>query len=150
MGKSKQLKTKCNRFLKYRQRDNMVRKDKQSKITDFLRKTDDSAITIKATNRVRDYKINCFQINNQKRLISTENISTHTASLNSFIVLGQEPSCHGYNVTGLNTRHTIVQGNVEKPRTYIYCHKMLNAWPIQNLCTKDTAACLILLYLWRG
>ena len=61
----------------------------------------------------------------------------------AFCILGQEPSTHGFNVTGLNTRHTIIQGAADKPRSYISCHKGLNAWPVENLCTRDVATAII-------
>ena len=64
-------------------------------------------------------------------------------NLTSFLVLGQEPSCVGGSVTGLNRHHTVIQYSSESPRAYVYCHKQLNAWPVQELCSKDTAACII-------
>ena len=88
-------------------------------------------------------KIKFLQCNNQKRIDTCELIANMTDKMDSFVVIGQEPSSYGFNITGLNWRHVIIQGAVEKPRTYIYAHKDIHTWPIEQLCTKDVTACII-------
>ena len=133
---------KCNRFVRMRNRDNIPKKQKQAKITDFFGDAKDNDYVV-GIGKTSHFKMNCYQINNQKKLISTENISRITGVANSFMVLGQEPSSYGSSVTGLNPRHTVVQAATERPRAYIYCHKNLNAWQMNELCSKDTAACIV-------
>ena len=142
MANAKSLKKKCNKFVKLRSRDNMPRKKKQARITDFFGDAKDNDYII-GISEDRQFKLPCYQVNNQKKIISTENIARLVGKSNSFLVLGQEPSSHGFNVTGLNTRHTIIQSATEKPRAYVYCHKNLNAWQMNELCSRDTAACLV-------
>ena len=87
--------------------------------------------------------IEFFQINNQKRIMSNEEIMRLAESTTPFCIIGQEPSTYGYNVTGLNSRHTIVQAAVDKPRSYLVCHKQLGAWPVEDLCSRDVATAII-------
>ena len=142
MANADKHKKRCNRFVRLRNRDNIPRKQKQARITDFFGDAKDNEYVI-GIEPGRQFKLPCYQINNQKKIISTENIARLTGKAKSFLVLGQEPSSYGFNVTGLNTRHTIIQSAVEKPRAYVYCHKNLNAWQTNELCSRDSAACLI-------
>ena len=87
--------------------------------------------------------IEFFQINHQKRIISTEEITQMAQQTEAFCILGQEPSTFGFNVTGVNTRHTLVQAATDRPRAYISCHKKLNAWPVEDLCSRDVATAII-------
>ena len=57
--------------------------------------------------------------------------------------LGQEPNTHLRRVTGLNAFHILVYANVERPSTYIYAHKSLHIWPMENMNTQDTAVAMI-------
>ena len=131
----------CNRLKKQRERT-LQRKSKQPCITEFFAHEHDANQTIEIQTE-DDARTEFFQINNQKRLISCEYIAQACAGLNSFIVLGQEPSTNGFNITGLNRGHKIIQASVDKPRAYIYCHKSMNAWPVEELCTRDLAVCII-------
>ena len=93
------MKAYFNKFVKFRERENQPRKDKQTRVTDFFKdpRADDHNIEVL---RGTTGKIPCFQVNNRRRLMSCVNITNLTANLTSFIVLGQEPSCFGHNVTG--------------------------------------------------
>ena len=143
MGNARKQKLRCNKFAHYRNRENLPRKSKQTRITDFFNDAEENRHEIETLSIADGYKLKCFQLNSQKRLISTENIYNRVTKLDSFLLLGQEPSVFGHNIIGLNKRHTIVQAPVDKPRAYIYCHKALNAWPVEELCTRDSAACII-------
>ena len=59
--------------------------------------------------------------------MSSKEITQLAQKVPSFCILGQEPSTHSFNVTGLNTQHAIIQAAVDRPRAYISCHKHLNA-----------------------
>ena len=67
--------------------------------------------------------ITCYQINNQKPILSCESITKYCEDKDYFICLGQEPSTYGERVTGLNSYHTIISAKVNRPRAYIYAHK---------------------------
>ena len=131
----------CNRFKKQRERENIQRKATQTRITDFFNTQNDANISIEMEES-DGIKIEFFQINNQKRIMSNEEITQLAQKTDNFCIIGQEPSTFGFNVTGLNTGHTIVQGACDKPRAYISCHKGLNAWPVENLCSKDVATAI--------
>ena len=68
MGK-RVLKARCNRIVnrykKLRERDNIPKKNKQSRITDYFN-TGDADISIEVTKE-RDLNIEFFQINHQKK-----------------------------------------------------------------------------------
>ena len=129
---ARQLKLKCNKFARKRTRDNLPRKV-QKKRTSFFNTAGDSEYTVElednATKEVRTTTLKIFQINNQKRIMSTEETSRHVSRLNNFCVMGTEPSTNGFNITGLNRTHKLFQAAVDKPRAYIYCHRGINAWP---------------------
>ena len=135
--------TRLNKFVKQRARENQVRKGTQSRITDFFGNAGENEHTIEVLNTYANSLIKGFQINNQKRGISMEKLSSLLSKTKDFVVLGQEPSSYGYNVCGLNKFHTLIQAPVHKPRAYLYCHKDLNAWPVDSLCSRDVAACII-------
>ena len=144
--KQKVNKAICNRFKKQRERDNIPRGKKQTKITNFFQSQNDANISIEAETigaRTGDEMIEFFQINNQKRIMSNKEITRLAQGTKAFCILGQEPSTYGFNITGLNTRHTIIQAAVDRPRAYISCHKLLNAWPVENLCSRDVATAII-------
>ena len=133
----------CHRFKKQRERENLARKTHQSRITDFFNSNADPNVSVTIEVDVNERNIEFFQINNQKRIMSNEEITRLAESTKSFCILGQEPSTFGYNVTGLNSRHTIVQAATDKPRSYIVCHKQLGAWPVEELCSRDVATAII-------
>ena len=135
------MKLACNRFAKFRERENQPKK-KQSRITDFFKGVDENTHTIDLLQDQQHTRIECFQINNQKRIMSCENINNITSNLNSFIVFGQEPSSYDTQVTGLNRRHNIVQELTHRPRAYIFTHKNIRTWQVPDLCSRDVAACL--------
>ena len=139
---SKQLKLKCNKFARKRNKDNIPRK--QTKITDYLNASPDTEFTVElAEKNCHVGNIKFMQINNQKRIMSTEETSRLASQLNSFCVLGQEPSTFGFNITGLSRNHKVIQASVDKPRAYIYHHKGLDVWPVEELTTRDTACAII-------
>ena len=148
MGKSaKQIRLKCNKFPCKRGRDNLPRL-KQNKITSYFNSATDNQHTLELLHNNDNAEflksnIHFLQINNQKRIMSTESTSRIASNLNSFCVLGSEPSTVGFNITGLNKTHKIIQAAIDKPRAYIYCHKNLEIWPVEELTTRDTAACVI-------
>ena len=121
----------------------MQRGKKQTRITDFFSQGHDPCINEIETQAPEIKEIDFLQANNQKRIISNEAVTYISDKLGSFCILGQEPSTYGFNVTGINSRHTLVQAPVEKPRAYLVCHKGLNAWPVENLCSKDVACAII-------
>lgn len=143
MAKKQRLKAICNRFKKQRDRNSQpCRKAKLARITDFfLGRDTNESIIVEADSASQE--INFFQVNNQKRIMLNEEVMRLAEKSASFCILGQEPSTHGFNVTGLNTRHTIVQAATDKPSAYISCHKNLLAWPIENLCSSDVSTALI-------
>ena len=101
MGKdSRKLKLKCNKFPSKRVRENIPR-TKQSKITSFLNTAADSEYTVELgerdANSLSETTLPFFQINNQKRIMSTEQTSRTVSGLKSFCVIGCEPSTNGYN-----------------------------------------------------
>ena len=132
------IKARCNRiknrFQRQRARENLPRKGKQTRITDFFANNCDADISIEAVNE-RGMRIEFFQINHQKRILSNEEITMLAQKTEAFCILGQEPSTCGFNVTGINSQHTIIQAAVDRPRSYISCHKDLKAWPVENLCS---------------
>ena len=91
---------------------NLRRKLKQKRITDFFGKQS-APLTSKIP--IADGKILCFQINNQKRIESSEKIAHYCDDNNLFLVLGQEPSTYGNGVTGLNNRHVETHTLNDKP-----------------------------------
>lgn len=119
---------------------------KQTRITDFFKQNNEQEIDIDTIERPVDridlQEINLMQINNQKRIESTEKISHYTDSGKLFIVLGQEPSTRGMGITGLNNRHVKIHAMIDKPRSYIYAHKTLSLWPIEKFCSRDVATAL--------
>lgn len=133
MAKNRKLnKAVCNRFRKQRERENMQKKRKQTRITDFFKDNFDTNLVELESGQNVDY-IDFLQINNQKRIMSSQEIMRLAETSSSFCIMGQERSTYGFNVTGLNSRHTIIQAAVEKPRAYICCHKYLNVWPVESL-----------------
>ena len=120
----------------------MVRKKKQSRITDFFNTAQDANISIELTENSKE-TINFFQINNQKRIMSNEEIMRAAEKSGHFCIIGQEPSTFGFNVTGVNSQHIVIQAPVDKPRSYIVCHKLLNAWPVMDLCSRDVATAIV-------
>ena len=72
-----------------------------------------------------------------------EKLLAITSTVEQFVVLSQEPNTIGHSVVGLNKGHSIINGLVERPRAYVYCHKDLKAWQVDALCSRDTAACII-------
>ena len=97
----KSLKTRCNRFVQYRNRENQQRKPKQKRITDFFNAINEDEIT---PVQIQETDIIHFaQNNHQKRIASTELITNLTEKHEHFVIMGQEPSTYGYNVTGINT-----------------------------------------------
>ena len=141
-GKQKRIinKAVCHRFKKQRERDNMPRK--QTRITDFFESQDPDQ-SLQVIHDAQANGIEFFQINNQKRIMSNNEIMRLAESEELFCILGQEPSTFGFNVTGLNSAHTIVQAAVDKPRSYLACHKQLKVWPVENLCSRDVAVAII-------
>ena len=132
----------CHRFKKQRERENMGRKKKQSRITDFFNTAQDANLSIELTEQSKE-SIRFFQINNQKRIMSNEEIMRAAEKAGNFCIMGQEPSTFGFNVTGVNSQHIVIQAPVDKPRSYIVCHKLLNAWPVMDLCSRDVATAII-------
>ena len=112
----------CHRFKKQRERENIKRKGKQSRITDFFAGNDEN-VSVLMEKEKQELFIEFCQINNQKRIMSNEEIMRLAESEERFCIIGQEPSTFGFNVTGLNRQHTIVQAPVDKPRSYLVCHK---------------------------
>ena len=93
----------------------------QSRITDFFGSAKEDELTVEMIQNYDTFaKIKFLQCNNQKRIEACEYIAHMTDKMDTFVVLGQEPSCVGFNITGLNRGHTIIQGAVDKPRTYVY------------------------------
>ena len=132
----------CNRFKKQRERENIPKKGKQTRITDFFSSELDKDISIQIAED-RELLIEFFQINHQKRILSNEEITSLAQKTEAFCILGQEPTTHGFNVTGVNSGHTLIQAATDRPRAYISCHKGLNAWPVEDLCSKDVATAII-------
>ena len=133
----------CNRYQRQRERDNIPRKKgKQTRITDFFTNNCDADISIEMANE-RELSIEFFQINHQKRILSNEEITSLAQKTEAFCILGQEPSTYGFNVTAINSQHTIIQAATDRPRSYISCHKDLRAWPVENLCSRDVATAII-------
>ena len=140
MGTRRINKAICNRYKRQRERENIPRK--QTRITDFFDGHDaNRSLQIQCEEEI--VGIEFFQINNQKRIISNSEIMRLAESERSFCILGQEPSTFGFNVTGLNSGHTIIQAPTERPRAYIACHKLLKAWPVEDLCSRDVAVAII-------
>ena len=133
----------CHRFKKQRERDNLKRKGKQTRITDFFGAQNDANVSLEICNETDENRIEFFQVNNQKRIMSNEEITLLAQKVDNFCILGSEPSTYGFNVTGINTRHTLIQGAADRPRAYISCHKNLKAWPVENLCSRDVAVAII-------
>ena len=46
-------------------------------------------------------------------------------------------------ITGINSQHSTIQAATDRQRAYISCHKSLNAWPVENLCSRDVATAII-------
>ena len=136
-------KTRCNKFVKLRNRDNQIRKSKQSKITEFFGDSAENKLTLKTVRDTNRFVLKCLQINHQKRLMSTENAAKIMSRKQAFLILGQEPSTFGNNVTGLCGKNTTINANVQRPRAYIHCSKSLNAWSVEELCSRDTACCIM-------
>ena len=120
----------------------MPKKKKQTRITDFFATDCDSDIPLQVVTQ-GDLSIEFFQINHQKRILSNEEITSLAQRTKAFCILGQEPSTFGFNVTGINSGHTLIQAATDRPRAYISCHKELNAWPVENLCSRDVATAII-------
>ena len=135
------MKTRCNRFAHCRNRDNLQRKPKQQRITDFFNAMNEDEITHIEVQNIET--IHFAQNNHQKRIASTELITNLTESQKQFVILGQEPSTFGYNVTGVDNNNMIIQGASDKPRSYVCVSKNLNAWAIEHLCSRDVATCII-------
>ena len=140
MGK-KSLKTRCNKFTTFRSRENQPRKPKQTKISEFFNEINDHE-TEMVQNTVCD-TIYFAQNNHQKRIVSTELITNLTEGKNRFVILGQEPSTFGCQVTGVNNKHSMIYADTEKPRSYVCVSKNLNAWAVEHLCSRDVATCII-------
>ena len=121
----------------------MGNKTKQRKITDFMPDRPPPNIPKTISTTIDTTEIKCFQLNNQKRIISCEKLNQYCEEAKSFLCLGQEPSTYGTKVTGLNSYHTTVYADVERPRAYIYAHRSLKIWPMNNLCSQDTAVALL-------
>ena len=109
----KVLKAICHRFRKQRERENIPRKNKQTRITDFFATGADISLEI-----VQDKGMNIefFQINHQKRILSNEEITSMAQKTEAFCILGQEPSTYGFNVTGINAQHTIIQAATSRKK----------------------------------
>ena len=81
----------------------------QKRITDFFSSSKENELTIDLVKNYNTYnKIKFLQCNNQKRIDSCEYIANLTDKMDTFVVLGQEPSCYGFNITGLNRKHKII------------------------------------------
>ena len=89
---------------------NMGRKNRQSRITDFFQTDNEDIRTFQRTIDQTLSKIACFQANNQKRIESCEKLALYCDKKDNFLVLGQEPSTFGMQITGLNRNHTIIPG----------------------------------------
>ena len=100
-------------------------------------------VPVNVAVNVKTIDIPCFQLNNQKRIISCETLTNYCEREKLFLCLGQDPSLYNGKITGLNTYHTTISGNVDRPRAYIHAHKSLKIWPMENLCDQDTAVAMI-------
>ena len=98
---------------------------------------------INISKDIKTIDIPCFQLNNQKRIISCETLNKYCEEGKLFLCLGQEPSTYNGKITGLNSSHTLVNANTERPRAYIYAHRSLRVWPMQTFCDQDTAVAMI-------
>ena len=85
---------------------------------------------------------------NSSRLIIRK--GSFAQKVDNFCILGSETSTYGFNVTGINARHTLIQGAADRPRAYISCHKNLKALPVENLCSRDDAIAIIDLHMARA
>ena len=114
---------------------------RQARITDYINIP--QARPMHFSTGKKTMNINCYQVNNQKRIISCERINKYCEENNLFLCLGQEPSTHSGRITGLNSFHTLVHAAVQRPRAYIYAHKSLRIWPMDTLNSQDTAVAMI-------
>ena len=89
----------CHRFKKQRERENLKRKGKQTRITDFFGAKDDANLSLEVCQNVDENRIEFFQINNQKRIMSNEEITLLALKIDNFCILGSEPSTHSYDVS---------------------------------------------------
>ena len=102
----------------------------QRKITDFMPNRLPTNNPILASKIVNAIDVPCFQLNNQKRIISCETLNKYCEAEKHF--LGQEPSLYNGRITGLNTFHTLIHGRVDRPRAYIFAHRSLRVWPMET------------------
>ena len=115
---------------------------RQRKITEFIPNRIPTNEPINVDANIKTVDIPCFQLNNQKRIISCEALSKYCEEGKLFLCLGQEPSTYNGRITGLNTFHNIINASVLRPRAYIYAHKSLRVWPMQTFCDQDTATAM--------
>ena len=119
------------------------RKRGQTRITDFYGDPSTNNQPIIRNIEIMDSKISGYQANNQKRIESCEKLAFYCDKRERFIALGQEPSTVENRITGLNRQHKIIAVSNEKPRAYVYLHRDIPNWPLDNLCTRDVATVLI-------